>query len=114
MKKTPAAARFIRQLIKVNDQVCFSALRQWEFEQALAPLVISRPADFTAAVFSANPSAGSIYRKIGDLPAFSQEAEQVALRTGVIAAVEYSLAYLEEVQTLRQSHHPVQPFETWN
>ncbi len=103
MKKTPAAARFTEQLIKVNDQLCFSALRQWEFEQALAPLVVTRPADFTPAVFSANPFAGNIYRKIGELPAFLQEAEQVALRMGVIAGVEHSLAYLEEVQTLRQS-----------
>jgi len=103
MKKTPAAARFTHQLIKVNDQLCFSALRQWEFEQALAPLIVTRPADFTPAIFSANPFAGNIYRKIRDLPAFSREAEQVALRMGVIAGVEHSLAYLEEVQSLRQS-----------
>jgi hypothetical protein len=103
MKKTPVSARFTKQLIKVNDQVRFSALRQWEFEQTLAPLLINRAADFTPAVFPANPFSQGIYRKIGDLPAFSDEAEQVALRMGVIASVEYTLAYLEEVQTFRQS-----------
>jgi hypothetical protein len=103
MKRTPVSARFTRQLIKVNDQVCFSALRQWEFEQRLTPLVINRPTDFTPEVFEENPFSASIYRKIGDLPTFSKEAEQVALQMGVIASVEHSLAYLEEVQTFRQS-----------
>ena len=106
MKKTPVSTRFTRQFIKVNDQVCFSALRQWEFEQTLAPLLINQPGEFTPAVFSANPFAESIYRRIGELPAFSQEAEQVALRMGVIASIEHSLAYIEEVQTFRQSLVP--------
>jgi hypothetical protein len=103
MKRTPVSTRFTRQLIKVNDQVCFAALRQWEFEQTLAPLLLSRPAEFTPTVFATNPFAESIYRKVGELPAFSEEAEQVALHMGVIASVEHSLAYIEEVQTFRQS-----------
>jgi hypothetical protein len=93
----------MRQLIKVNDQVCFAALRQWEFEQTLAPLLVNRPGEFTAAVFEANPFAENIFRRIDELPAFSQEAEQVALRMGVIASVEHSLAYIEDVQTFRQA-----------
>ncbi|HEX8307108.1 MAG TPA: hypothetical protein VF645_01645 [Allosphingosinicella sp.] len=103
MKRTPIGPRFTRQLIKVNDQVCYSALHQWEFQQLLGPLVASQPSDFTPSLFPANPFADTINRKLGDLPAFANEAEQVALRMGVIAGVEHGLAYLEEVQALRQS-----------
>src|ERR1700685_2736219 len=94
MKKTPVSTRYERQLINVNDQVCFAELRQWEFEQTLAVLSVNRPTEFTTGVFEANPFAKSIYRKMADLPNFSLEAEQVALRMGVIASVEYCHAYL--------------------
>lgn len=102
MRKTPVAARFMQQLIRVNDQMCYSALQQWEFQRTLEPLVSSRAADFTPAVFHSNPFAENIFRRIGELPVFLAESEQVALRMGVIAAAEYSIAYIEEVQAFRQ------------
>ena len=101
VKKTPLAARFTKQLVRVNDQVCFAALQQWEFTQRLNLYVDDRPHEFTTDAFPENPFAEVIYRRVGDLPKFSNEAEQIALQMGIIAAAEYVLAYIEEVQKLR-------------
>lgn len=105
-RKTPVTARFLQRLIEVGDQICFSALRQWEFDRTLAGAAAQRPADFTPAVFASNPFSNRIYRKMGDLPQFSAEAEQVALRMGVIASVEHVLACLDEMQAFRAALAP--------
>lgn len=101
MPKTPVASRFLLRLIDVGDQICFSALRQWEFDRILSGVAAQSPKDFTPAVFAANPFSNRIYRRVGDLPQFSSDAEQVALKMGVIASVEHVLACLEEMQTFR-------------
>ena len=106
MQKTPVTSRFLQRLIDVGDQICFSALRQWEFDRTLAGAAAQRPADFTPAVFASNPFSNRIYRKMGDLPQFSAEAEQVALKMGVIASVEHVLACLDEMQTFRAALAP--------
>jgi hypothetical protein len=100
--KTPLLSKFERQLELVNDQICFSAFSQWEFETTLSGIVNSNPDDFTPAVFPSNPYADSIYRRIRELPSFAQEAQQVALRMGVVASVEHCLAYMKEVQQLKR------------
>jgi hypothetical protein len=102
VKKTPLGGRFIKQLIRVNDQVCFAALQQWEFSQHLNSLTENSPKAFTTDVFPSNPFAKANYRKVGELPDFSKGAEEIALQMGIIAAVEYVLAYMEEVQVLRE------------
>lgn len=102
MKKTPLAGRFTKQLIRINDQVCFAALQQWEFTQHLSQLEVKSSKKFTTDVFPSNPFAKAMYRKVGELPDFSMEAEEIALQMGVIAAVEYVLAYMEEAQLFRE------------
>jgi hypothetical protein len=102
VKKTPLGGRFIKQLIRVNDQVCFAALQQWEFTQHLNPLIDDSPKRFTTDVFSSNPFAKAIYRRVGELPDFSRDAEEIALQMGIVAAVEYVLAYMEEIQLFRE------------
>lgn len=106
MQKTPVAARFLKRLIEAGDQICFSALRQWEFDRTLSRAAAQHPNDFTPVVFTANPFSNRIYRRIGDLPQFSSDAEQVALRMGVIASVEHVLACLEELQSFRAALAP--------
>src|ERR1700738_449861 len=70
--------------------------------QHLNPLVSESQKEFTTAAFTTNPFAKNIYRRLGELPDFAKEAEEVALQMGIIAAVEYVLAYIEEVQQLRE------------
>ncbi|MGZ8284189.1 MAG: hypothetical protein ACXWUZ_03895 [Allosphingosinicella sp.] len=101
MEKTPVAARFLQRLIEVGDQICFSAFRQWEFDRALASLATQQADEFTPTVFTANPYSRKINRRIADLPSFSKDAEQTALRMSVIASVEHVLAYLDEIQAFR-------------
>ncbi|MBZ9920868.1 hypothetical protein FJ942_06975 [Mesorhizobium sp. B2-4-2] len=103
MKKTPLASRFLKQLICVNDQICFSALQQWDFANRLAPMVNAIPKEFSTAAFPNNPYAASIFRSVSDLATFAGEAELVALQMGVVASVEHLLAYMSDVQHLRES-----------
>jgi hypothetical protein len=100
--KTPLLSKFERQLELVNDQMCFSAFYQWEFNQDLIKIVQSNPEDFTTSAFPKNPFSPSIYRRIKDLPSFAKEAEQVAIRMGFVASVEFCLAYMSEVQDLKE------------
>lgn len=102
MRKTPLASRFTQQLIRVNDQICFAALQQWDFARCLEPLVASRPNEFSTDVFPANPYAEAIYRRVSELADLSGDAEVIALQMGVVASVEHLLAYMEEVQTFRE------------
>lgn len=111
LNKTPTGKRFTRQLVRVNDQLCFAALQQSEFLKQLQPLAQARAEEFTTDVFPENHYAVNIHRKIGDLEQFSKQAEQVALQMGIIAAVEYVLAYMNDVQHLKEElqAHPATP-----
>ena len=108
MQKTPVAARFLQRLVAAGDLICFSAFRQWEFDRTLASLASRRPNEFTPAVFTANPLSKKINRRMVELPSFSSDAEQIALRMSVIASVEHVLAYLDEVQTFRALLSPTE------
>ncbi|MBD3625685.1 MAG: hypothetical protein HUJ24_09980 [Rhodobacteraceae bacterium] len=102
MKKTPLGTRFTRQLIRVNDQICFAALQQWDSAKRLEALAKEHPTAFSTEVFEDNPYANSIYRRVKELPELSRDAQAVALQAGVVASVEYVLAYMQDVQDLRE------------
>ncbi|MEP3047697.1 MAG: hypothetical protein ABJL55_18135 [Roseibium sp.] len=102
MKKTPLASRFTQQLIRVNDQICFAALQQWDFVKRLEPLIVSHPKEFSTEVFPTNPYVKAIHRRVSELADLSGDAEVIALQMGVVASVEHLLAYMEEVQTFRE------------
>jgi len=93
-------------LARVNDQLCFAALQQSEFLKKLEPLAQARAAEFATDVFPENQYAENIHRKIGDLVQFSNQAEQIALQMGIIAAVEYVLAYIGDIQHFKEKLQP--------
>ncbi|WP_125182797.1 hypothetical protein [Minwuia thermotolerans] len=86
----------------MNDQICFAALQQWDSANRLETLAKDRPKAFSTEVFEDNPYAKSIYRRAMDLPELSRDAQAMALQTGVVASVEYVLAYMQDVQDLRE------------
>ncbi|PYG29992.1 hypothetical protein [Pelagimonas varians] len=102
MRKTPLAARFTKQLIRVNDQICFAALQQWDSAKRLETFAKDHPEIFSTEIFDNNPYAKAIHRRAQELPALSRDAQIVALQTGVVASVEHVLAYIQDVQDLRQ------------
>ncbi|VVT16071.1 hypothetical protein [Hoeflea sp. EC-HK425] len=102
MRKTPLGTRFTRQLNRVNDQICFAALQQWDSAKRLETLAKDRPKAFSTEVFEDNPYAKTIYRRAKELPELSRDAQAVALQAGVVASVEYILAYMQDVQVLRE------------
>ena len=106
MEKTPIRTRFVKQLIRVNDQLCFAALGRHEFGRTLGELVRASPKEFTTAAFADNPYAKRLYRQMADMPEFAMKSEQTELQMGVIAGVEYALAYVDEVEAFRRSARP--------
>lgn len=67
-QKAPLTSRFLKRLVDVGDQICFSALRQWKFDRTLAGAAAQRPTDFTTAVFASNSFSNRIFHKMRDLP----------------------------------------------
>lgn len=57
MRKTPLATRFTKKLIRVNDQICFAALQQWDSAKRLETLAKDRPQAFSTDVLQDNPYA---------------------------------------------------------
>lgn len=103
MSKTPLATRFTKQLIRVNDQICFAALQQWDSMTRFEKIARDCPKVFSPEIFENKPYAKSIHRCAKELPKLSRDAQTVALHTGVVASVEYVLAYMKDVQDLRES-----------
>ena len=106
MRKTPLAARFTKQLIRVNDQICFAALQQWDSAKRLEAFAKDIPEVFSTEIFDSNPYAKSIHRRAQELPGLSRDAQAVALQAGVVASVEHVLAYIQDVQDLREELIP--------
>lgn len=106
MEKTPIRTKFIRKLIQVNDQLCFAAFGRHELGRTLGALVSASPKKFTTVAFPDNPYAKRIFRQMADMPDFATKSEQTELQMGVIAGVEYALAYLDEIEAFRSSAKP--------
>lgn len=106
MDKTPIRTKFVKQLVRVNDQLCFAALGRHEFGRALSELVRASPKEFTTAAFAGNPYAKRLYRQMADMPDFAIKSEQTELQMGVIAGVEYALAYFDEIEAFRALAKP--------
>lgn len=59
MDKTPIRTKFVKQLVRVDDQLCFAALGRHEFGRTLGELVRASPKEFTTAAFADIRSAPS-------------------------------------------------------
>jgi hypothetical protein len=106
MNKTPIGTKFVGELAKVNDQLCYLALLHHEFEATMTHHERSSPADFTSDIFPKNPFAARIYRRADELPTFGRESRTTAFRMAAIVGFEQTLAYLEEIQAFRAGVKP--------
>jgi hypothetical protein len=106
MEKTPIRSKFVKRLVRINDQLCFAALGRHELGLTLSALADTRPNDYTTAVFPNNPHAPRLYRKLKDVPAFAAESEQIEFQMGIVASVEHALAYVEEIEEFRARLRP--------
>lgn len=106
MLRTPIRTKFSKQLIRINDQICFAALGRREFGEAIDRLAQASPQESTSTVFASNPYATRLHRKMEDIPAFAANSEQVELQMGVIAGCEHAIAYLKEIETFRAAVKP--------
>lgn len=80
MDRTPIGRKFIRELVKVNDQLCYSALLHHEFEAAALHHAELSPNDFTVSIFPSNPFSKRIYRRAKDLPTFGSQSRITGFR----------------------------------
>lgn len=101
MEKTPIRSKFVKRLVRINDQLCFGALGRHELGITLAGLAKSAPDDFTTTVFPTNPFAHRIYRKMKDIPALAAGSAQIGFQMAIVAGVEHALAYVEEIEDFR-------------
>ncbi len=106
MEKTPIRSKFVKRLVRIDDQLCFAALGRHELGITLSALAAATPDEFTTTVFPANPFARRIYRKMKDIPAFAAASEQIEFQMGIVAGVEHALAYVEEIEDFRAQVHP--------
>jgi hypothetical protein len=106
MDRTPIGRKFIHELIKVNDQLCYSALLHHEFEVLASHHAKSSPNDFTVSIFPTNPFSKRINRRANDLPTFGSQSRITGFRMAVIVGYELVLAYLEEIQEFRARSKP--------
>ncbi|MBB4279350.1 hypothetical protein [Rhizobium mongolense] len=106
LKRTPIGTRFFNQMIRANDQACYSALQHAEFARQVAGLALERPDAFTAEIFTDNPYAMRMYRRAGELGPFGAASMMVGLQMSVIASYEYADAFSREIQAFRKKHFP--------
>jgi hypothetical protein len=106
LKRTPIGAKFSKQLVKANDQACFSALEHFEFSKILRRLEATQADDFTTEIFGDNPYAARMYRRGCELRNFGTTAADVGLQMAIIASYEYADAFSSELQSFRRVHHP--------
>ncbi len=106
VKKTPIGTKFQKQLVKANDQACFSALEHFEFSKILHQLEMTQPNAFTTEIFCDNPYAARMYRKGHELRPFGISSAEVGLQMAIIASYEYADAFSSELQNFRKAHCP--------
>jgi hypothetical protein len=106
VNKTPIAGKFVRELVKINDQLCYSGLLHHEFERTIDHHATSLPDGFTSSMFPANPFSGRLHRRGRELPAFAEQSKIIGLRMAIVFGYEHVAAYLDEIQSFRASVKP--------
>jgi hypothetical protein len=106
MRKTPIAGKYLKELVKVNDQLCYSTLLHHEFEQTIRRHAKSARDAFTSSIFPSNPFSGRLNRQGKDLPGFAEQSRITGLRMAVIVGYEHVAAYLDDVQRFRAATKP--------
>jgi hypothetical protein len=101
MKKTPVASKYLNELVKVNDQLCYSVLLHEEFEETILKHAELSSNLFTSSIFPSNPFSERLYRRGKDLPLFAKKSRITGLRMAVIVGYEHVAAYLDDVQRFR-------------
>ena len=98
--KTPLAARYLRKLDNINDQLCFNAFAAEVVAGQVTPMVMVEPEAFTTAAFPGNPHASRIHRRVAELPTFQAEAMSQACANSLQVGSEHLQAYFDDVRKL--------------
>jgi hypothetical protein len=101
MKKTPVASKYLNELVKVNDQLCYSVLLHEEFEETILKHAELSSNLYTSSIFPSNAFSERLYRRGKDLPGFAEQSRTTGLRMAVIVGYEHAAAYLDDVQRFR-------------
>jgi hypothetical protein len=104
--RTPIGKKYVDELIKVNDQLCYSALLHHEFTSVISHHAKSSPDTFTSSIFDSNPFSFRLYRKAKELPIFASHAGATGSRMAVVLGYEHVSAYLDEIQDFRAKNKP--------
>lgn len=93
MKRTPLTSKYVQELAKINDRLCFYEFTRSEIENAVTPHLPSKNESFLPTVFACNPSAARINVKLGSLPKFMREHDEFTLGSYVSTSYEMASHY---------------------
>lgn len=93
--KTPHRNKFLNALAQVNDQMCFVLFLDSHVGPELQQYAISRPTEYTPAVFPKNPFAQRIRVNMSKLLTFRGDQVVTALGVSYAFSVEQLLLHIE-------------------
>lgn len=104
--KTPILQKYESRLVEVNDQLCYFLFSDAEVEAHLAKNTSEIATKFTTDIFPDNRFSERLHIKVSTLSIFRKQALNTLVGVSLIAAVEYMLYYIEEIESYRASVLP--------
>jgi len=99
--KTPILRKYETKLVEVNDQLCYFLFSDAEVEAHLDKTTAESGEAFTTNIFPDNRFSERLHIKVSALPLFRKQAFHTTAGVSLIAAVEYMLYYIEEIERYR-------------
>jgi hypothetical protein len=99
--KTPTLRKYESRLVEVNDQLCYFLFSDIESESHIKKASVNTADAFTTDVFPNNEFSERLHIKVEALPAFREKAFHTLVGMSLIAAAEYLLNYIEDIEVYR-------------
>lgn len=106
--KTPILRKYESKFAQVNDQLCYFFFADWEVEKIFRKTERDNSDLLTTDVFSDNKFSPRLQIKLEKLPCFRNGAYHTLVAISIIAAVEYLLSYIDEIEIFRSNVSPSQ------
>ena len=104
--RTRNLRKFKDRLAEVNDQLCYHFFASEQARPTIDPHVAASPEGFVSNTFPTNSFGPRIDIRNKFLPKFQKAATKTLGGLVLISAVEYILAYIDEIQSLRAELTP--------
>jgi len=103
---TPILRKYESRLVEVNDQLIYFIFSDAEVEAHLKQSTEDNEETYTTELFPDNQFSERLHIKGGALKEFRAKSFNTLVGTSLIAAVEYMLYYIEEIEKFRANVLP--------